>query len=106
MTLLGTDTAAPYSVQWNTASPTALAAGDYLISATATNNAATPATATSESVTVKLQAPAPVNPPAAVCAAHAQQDVGKGADPRQVGRDHLDLPGRGLVQDRQRVARG
>jgi hypothetical protein len=67
-TLIGTDTAAPYSVQWNTASPAALAAGDYLISATATNNAATPATATSEAVAVKLQAPAPVNPPAAACA--------------------------------------
>jgi len=64
-TLIGTDTTAPYSVQWNTASPTALAAGGYVVSAKVTDSAL--ATASSADVPVTLKA-AVVNPPAAACA--------------------------------------
>jgi dipeptidyl aminopeptidase/acylaminoacyl peptidase len=63
-TLIGTDTTAPYSFQWNTASP-AIAAGNYLLSAKVTDSAL--ATATSANVSIALKAPV-TNPPAAACA--------------------------------------
>jgi Tol biopolymer transport system component len=62
-TLIGADTTAPYSIQWDTASP-AIAAGSYVISAKVTDSAL--ATATSANVGISIKAPV-VNPPAASC---------------------------------------
>jgi dipeptidyl aminopeptidase/acylaminoacyl peptidase len=64
-TLVGTDTTAPYSIQWNTASPTALAAGGYVLSARVTDSASAVTTSASVSVTLKTPTTAP---PAAACA--------------------------------------
>jgi Tol biopolymer transport system component len=60
-TLIGSDAAAPYSVQWS--SPAT--AGGYVLSATVTDSAL--ATATSANVAVTLKAKV-INPPAAACA--------------------------------------
>ncbi|HZB45491.1 MAG TPA: Ig-like domain-containing protein, partial [Pyrinomonadaceae bacterium] len=57
-TLIGTDTTAPYSLKWNTTSPTAIAAGGYVLSAKVTDSAL--ATATSANVAVTLKTPTTV----------------------------------------------
>ena len=61
-TLIGADTTAPYSFQWNTASPTVIAAGNYVVSAKVTDSAL--ATATSANVAVTLKTPTTALPPA------------------------------------------
>ncbi|HEX6624879.1 MAG TPA: Ig-like domain-containing protein, partial [Pyrinomonadaceae bacterium] len=60
--LIGADTSAPYSFQWNTASPTAIAAGNYVLSAKVTDSAL--ATASSANVAVTLKTPTTALPPA------------------------------------------